>query len=683
MPPASPSASHPARATLLRAAWQSTRAFFGFGDEATHFLTRWLVLRAVGAVFVIVFAGIVVDHAALIGPQGIMPLADFFREWRVQYPNPLEAFLRAPSLFWLNSSASVVAAVAWAGLTAALALSLNIWPRVALMACWGCLLSFVATWRGFSATQVDQLMLETALVCIPFAPAGLRPGLGANTPPAPAAVFLVHWLLFRVMFENGLIKIFAGDAHWLDFSALDVLYETSPFPTFLGFLDHQLPHAWHVFEALLTYAAEIVAPIAILFGGGRLRWFAFIAWTAFQAGIQLTNNFGWLNTASIGLGLLLLDDAMLRSAAARWWPRLAEKLLSAGSATTGSPIGWRGLAIGHSAFTLIAVATTCGLPFPSLPLEFHSANFYTLFGRMLPARIAVEFEGSNDAGRTWRTYEFRYQPQREDEIPPFLAPRYARFEATLQVEGTRTAPSPLFAHVAAKLLTRSPDVIAQFRRDPFPEKPANLIRLPVYQLTFTDFATWRTTGKYWRKELTGFHQPLLYLDERGAAIPTTSAVDELRILATQGNPDAQYRLGVAHASGEGVPRDLAEAAKWYRLAAEQGIAAAQGRLGSLLLSGDGITRNFTEAARWFRSAADQGNAYAAANLGLLHARGEGVTRDESEACVWFMVGAALGDPDAAKNQRIAAQRLGPALSTRAEARARTLLAEIEARRKQP
>ena len=68
---------------------------------------------------------------------------------------------------------------------------------------------------------------------------------------------------------------------------------------------------------------------------------------------------------------------------------------------------------------------------------------------------------------------------------------------------------------------------------------------------------------------------------------------------------------------------------------------------------------------------------------MLHARGEGVSRDESEACVWFMVGAALGDPDAAKNQRVATQRLGPALSARAESRARTILAEIETRRKKP
>ena len=645
------------------------------------------MLRGVGAIFVIVFAGIISEHAALIGPRGVMPLAGFFDEHRATYPNPAEAFLRAPSLFWLSPTPAMAATLAWCGLAAAAALTLNLWPRAALLACWTCLLSFVTTWRGFTATQVDQLMLETALVCLPFAPAGLRPGLGATSPPAPAAVFLVRWMLFRVMLENGLIKLFAGDSHWLDLSALDVLYETSPFPTILGYLDHQLPHAWHAIEAILTFVAEIVAPLAVLVGGARWRWFAFITWTGFQLGIQLTNNFGWLNAASIGLGLALLDDRMITAALARL--RITAPVAS-GRIPTRTPRWLAAAAAGHTALTLYFAALGCGLPTEGLPwsaarplqtifADFHSANFYTLFGRMLPGRVTVEFEGSNDGGRSWRPYEFRHQPQREDQISPFLAPRYARFEATLQVEANRTAPSPLFAHVASRLLAGSPEVIAQFRRDPFPDKPPGLIRLPVYQMKFTNFATWRASGRFWQKELTAFHQPMLYRDSQGAIIAAADAAEELRAQATQGNPDAQYLLGLAHARGEEMPRNLAEAAAWFRLAADQGVAAAQGRLGSLLLSGEGVARDPAEAARRFRQAADQGNAYAAANLALLHARGEGVRRDETEALVWFEVAAALGDADAARNRVIAAQRVGATAAAGAAARAGNILAAIRAR----
>ena len=163
----------------------------------------------------------------------------------------------------------------------------------------------------FSPTIIDQLLLETALLCIFFAPAGLRPGLGSKSPPRAIATFMLRWLLFRIMFGSGLIKVFAGDSHWRDLTALDVMYETSPSPTILGYFDAHLPHAYHVFEIALTLTAELVAPVVAVFGGRRGRWFALGSWVLLQGGIQLTGNFGWLNTAAIALGCLLLDDQML------------------------------------------------------------------------------------------------------------------------------------------------------------------------------------------------------------------------------------------------------------------------------------------------------------------------------------------------------------------------------------
>ncbi len=54
-----------------------------------------------------------------------------------------------------------------------------------------------------------------------------------------------------------------------------------------------------------------------------------------------------------------------------------------------------------------------------------------------------------------------------------------------------------------------------------------------------------------------------------------TAVKELRPLAEQGHPKAQYNLGVMYQLGLGVPQDDQEAAQWCRLAAEQGHAGAQ------------------------------------------------------------------------------------------------------------
>ena len=61
-------------------------------------------------------------------------------------------------------------------------------------------------------------------------------------------------------------------------------------------------------------------------------------------------------------------------------------------------------------------------------------------------------------------------------------------------------------------------------------------------------------------------------------------------------------------SGEGVAKDLAEAARLFRLASDQGHAAAQNRLGGVYYTGYGVVKDLAEAARLFRLAADQGNA---------------------------------------------------------------------------
>ena len=59
-----------------------------------------------------------------------------------------------------------------------------------------------------------------------------------------------------------------------------------------------------------------------------------------------------------------------------------------------------------------------------------------------------------------------------------------------------------------------------------------------------------------------------------------TAVEFWRPLAQQGDPIAQFNLGMAYAQGRGVTQNDSEAAKWFRLAAEQGVADAQSRLWS-------------------------------------------------------------------------------------------------------
>jgi TPR repeat protein len=88
----------------------------------------------------------------------------------------------------------------------------------------------------------------------------------------------------------------------------------------------------------------------------------------------------------------------------------------------------------------------------------------------------------------------------------------------------------------------------------------------------------------------------------------TTAAQEWRPLAEQGDPVDQYNLGLLYIDGQGVPQDYGEAVKWFRRSAEQGYAPAQHNLGAMYGAGDGIKRDYVQAYKWLNLCAAQGNA---------------------------------------------------------------------------
>jgi len=188
-------------------------------------------------------------------------------------------------------------------------------------------------------------------------------------------------------------------------------------------------------------------------------------------------------------------------------------------------------------------------------------------------------------------------------------------------------------------------VMSRFQGDPFPDRPPALIRLPAYQFKFTDLATYRQTGRFWRKEPKGEYLPMMYLDAQGQVVVASSMLDEARVMAEMGNAKSQSQLGLRYLKGVGVAQDYGEALKWFRQAAEQGEAEAQ------------------------------------AFLGMMYAAGAGVPKDEIEGLAWFNLAARSGNQDAVQNGKIAADDVGPTGVSTAQLRSQVIAAGIEARKK--
>jgi len=139
------------------------------------------------------------------------------------------------------------------------------------------------------------------------------------------------------------------------------------------------------------------------------------------------------------------------------------------------------------------------------------------------------------------------------------------------------------------------------------------------------------------------------------AAPQGAGIDPA-VLARAGSGDAaaQVLVGESYAAGNGVVKDLKQAADWYRKAAEKGDIAGELHLAALYRDGGkGLPRDMAQAAAWYRKAAEQGDAGAQGTLGLLYSFGQGVAQDYAEAYYWLDLAAAVKGP---RQEQYAASR---------------------------
>lgn len=109
---------------------------------------------------------------------------------------------------------------------------------------------------------------------------------------------------------------------------------------------------------------------------------------------------------------------------------------------------------------------------------------------------------------------------------------------------------------------------------------------------------------------TGFQQA----EWLGASGRHAEAAGLYRDLADTGDHQAQTRLAWMHEAGQGVDRDLQEAARRFEIAALAGEAEAQYALAVMLRTGKGREQDVAQSRRWLRRAAVQNHPAAVAAL---------------------------------------------------------------------
>jgi TPR repeat protein len=164
----------------------------------------------------------------------------------------------------------------------------------------------------------------------------------------------------------------------------------------------------------------------------------------------------------------------------------------------------------------------------------------------------------------------------------------------------------------------------------------------------------------------------LALDQH-AALPVSQPPEQLpHTRAAQGDAEAQLRLGLHYAEGDGVIQNDKEAAKWFALAAKQGLAEAQYNYGLMLLKGRGVVQDYRTAFNWIEKPAKRGYAPAQYSLGELYRYGTGTAVDKARAYLWFNLAAAQGVEAAAKARDSLVWQLKPEQITAMQEEARRM-----------
>ena len=124
----------------------------------------------------------------------------------------------------------------------------------------------------------------------------------------------------------------------------------------------------------------------------------------------------------------------------------------------------------------------------------------------------------------------------------------------------------------------------------------------------------------------------------------------LRPLAESGDADAQFNMGILHDTGQGVPQDYREAARWYAAASGQSHSTAQYNLGLLYFEGKGVERDQAKALDLYRRAARNGDADAFSSIGYMFLNGISVEKDRLEGLAYFLLAAERGSSNGARNR---------------------------------
>ncbi len=461
-------------------------------------IARQVLQRGIAAVFVIAFLSTAAQFPALLGERGLLPATELVASQRG---------IRGPTLFRHRYSDRMLRAVAFAGAVVGLALVLGIpqagpplLPMLAFLLMFALYLSIINIGQVFYGFGWEMLLVE----------AGFHAAfLGSDAVPPPLTMMvLTTWLVFRLEFGAGMIKL-RGDKAWRDLTAMYFHHETQPMPNPMSRIAHLLPKPIHRLEVLGNHIVQLVVPF-LLFIPGTVGSIAGLLVILTQGWLVVTGNFAWLNVLTMILAFAPITDTFLHSLI----PAIP---LDLGSGST-APDWFVGVVMAVTALmvalsfwpirNLLSKRQAMNRSFNRWNLQ----NAYGAFGSMTRERYEIVVEGTAAEHPTdddWLEYGFKGKPGDVRRMPRQFAPYHLRLDWLMWFLALGSPGESWFIPFLIKLLEADRATLKLLRVDPFHGERPRSVRARVFLYRFASHAEKRATGDRWvRTELGVFARPI-------------------------------------------------------------------------------------------------------------------------------------------------------------------------------
>jgi hypothetical protein len=454
----------------------------------TYRLTRFLILRLLGAIYAVAFLAAANQIVPLIGAHGLLPLNQYVQQTAGAYGSTGAAFAKLPSIFWFTHSDTALLTTAWIGLALSLVVVAGFANAPLLTILWILYSSFVNLGQDWYGYGWEIQLLETGFLAIFLCPLlDMRPF--PKHPPPIQIIILFRWLIFRIMIGAGMIKV-RGDDTWRNWTALYYHFETQPIPGPLSRWFHFLPKVVLRVGVWYNFLAELVAPWFV-FWPRPGRQIAGIVIIFLQIILILSGNLSFLNWVTIIPALACFEDA--------FWSRLLPRALVRRAAASGNGpapslsaqvTAWTVM----GAIVLLSVRPVTNLLSPDQVMNtsydpFNLVNTYGAFGSVGRTRLNVVFEGTMDSvpdeTAHWIPYIYKALPVALDKRPVQIAPYQPRLDWQMWFASMSTPNEyPWTVTLVSKLLHNDPGAVGLFAANPFPDKPPRYVRAVLYRYSF-------------------------------------------------------------------------------------------------------------------------------------------------------------------------------------------------------